>query len=90
LRFDWDADKAAANRHKHGVTFEEAASVFNDPLARRFTDERHSQNEDREILIGESGRRRILIAFFVDREEVIRIISARRATARERRRYEQQ
>lgn len=84
MRFDWDAAKARRNLAKHGVSFEEAATVFNDPLARRFADIRHSQEEDREYLVGESEKRRLLIVFFVDRQGMIRIISARGPTAREK------
>jgi uncharacterized protein len=87
MKFEWDAAKARANLAKHGVSFEEASTVFSDPLAQRFLDERHTQAEDREVLIGESEKRRLLIVFFVDRDDVIRIISARRPTAAERRLY---
>ncbi|MGH7213490.1 MAG: BrnT family toxin [Tepidisphaeraceae bacterium] len=89
MEFDWEADKAAINRRKHGISFEEASTAFNDPLAKLYGDERHSQSEDREVLIGESEKRRLLIVFFVDRAGRIRIISARRPTSAEKRLYEE-
>ncbi len=89
IEFEWDPRKAAANARKHGVTFEEAASVFGDPLAAIFTDEAHSTGELREIIIGHSERNRLLLVSFAERAERIRIISARSATRRERRDYEE-
>ena len=88
LRFTWDDAKAAANRRKHGVSFEEAATVFADPLAMRFDDVDHSDEEDRFILIGTSIKGRLLLVVFVEPESaLIRIISARRVTRREREDY---
>jgi uncharacterized DUF497 family protein len=87
--FEWDADKAAANAQKHDVTFEEAVTVFADPLARVFDDPDHSETEARELLIGWSNRNRVLIVSFTEREATIRIISARPATKRERHDYEE-
>jgi uncharacterized DUF497 family protein len=89
LAFEWDEDKAASNLKKHGVTFEEAASVFSDPLAAIFDDEAHSEEEHREIIIGHSSQNRLLLVCLTERGETIRIISARRATKRERRDYEE-
>ena len=89
LEFEWDEDKAASNRHKHGVTFEEAATVFADPLAAIFDDEAHSQEEQREIIIGHSAEDHLLLVSFTERAGVIRIISARPATKKERRDYEE-
>jgi uncharacterized DUF497 family protein len=89
LEFEWDEDKAASNEKKHGVSFDEAASVFYDPLAAIFDDETHSQDEQREIIIGHSARNRLLLVSFVERAGVIRIISARTATKRERKDYEE-
>lgn len=89
LEFVWDEDKAASNRRKHGVTFEEAASVFGDPLAAIFDDELHSVEEAREIIIGHSAKNRLLLVCFTERAKAIRIISARRATNRERKDYEE-
>lgn len=89
LEFEWDQSKAASNRKKHGVTFEEASSVFGDPRAAIFDDPGHSIEEQREILIGHSDRNRLLIVSFTERGEKIRIISARRASKRERKDYEE-
>ena len=89
LEFEWDSRKAAANRRKHGVTFEEAATVFGDPLAMVFIDEDHSIEERREIMIGHSERQRLLLVAFTEREGKIRIISSRYVTKRERQDYEE-
>jgi uncharacterized DUF497 family protein len=87
VRFEWHPSKAAANQRKHDVGFEEAAECFADPLALVFDEARYP---DRLILIGESQRRRLIFSVFVEKhEDVIRIISARKATAAERRRYEE-
>ena len=87
VRFEWDPAKAATNARKHGVTFEEAAECFEDPLARVFDEPRQP---DRLILIGMSRTRRLGFTVYAEREAaVIRIISARRTTANERRRYEE-
>jgi len=88
-RFEWHAPKAAANRAKHKVTFEEATTVFGDPLARIVDDPRHSQEEERFVLLGQSARRRLLVVLFTERREAIHLISARKATRRERREYEE-
>jgi uncharacterized DUF497 family protein len=87
--FEWDAKKAAENGKKHGVTFEEALTVFADPLARIFDDPDHSEDERRELLIGQSASQRLLVVSFTTREPRTRIIGAREATARERRDYEE-
>jgi hypothetical protein len=88
LRFEWDEDKAASNVTKHGVTFDEASTVFSDPLAVIFEDEEHSPDEIREIIIGHSILERLLLVSFTERgEESVRIISVRKATKRERRDY---
>jgi uncharacterized protein len=87
--FEWDAAKAEANVKKHGVAFEEALTVFADPLARIFDDPDHSDDEPRELIIGHSARRRLLIMSFVERAQRTRIISARKATKRERHDYEE-
>jgi uncharacterized DUF497 family protein len=89
INFEWDKDKAAANKKKHGVTFEEAATVFNDPLAAIFDDELHSKEEQREIIVGHSAEERFLLVCFTERAGAVRIISARRATKRERKDYEE-
>lgn len=87
--FEWNEDKAANNQHKHGVTFAEAATVFDDPLAALFADPDHSDNEDREIIIGYSQRDRLLVVSYTLRPPNLRIISARRASPKERHKHEQ-
>jgi hypothetical protein len=88
-RFEWDRRKAIANSGKHGVTFEEASTVFRDPLAFIFDDEYHSEDERREIIIGHSIGGRLVVVSFTERTEgVVRIISARRATKKEQEGYE--
>ncbi len=91
VQFEWDEDKAKANLKKHKVSFDEASTVFSDALAYIFDDEEHSgEDENREIIIGHSMHNRLLLVSFVERIiEVIRIISARRATKKERRKYEE-
>ena len=90
MRIDWDEEKAAANRTKHGISFNEAATVFGDPLGWTYPDSDHSESERRWITIGASEAGRILvIAHTGEGERVIRIISARRATKKERRFYEE-
>jgi uncharacterized protein len=88
IRFQWGPDKAATNVSKHGVPFLEAATVFQDPLAFIFDDEEHSVKEYREIIIGHSKRDRLLVVAFTERDDVIQIISARRADRKEREGYE--
>jgi uncharacterized DUF497 family protein len=90
LRFEWGPRKAESNRVKHGVSFEEASSVFGDPLGLIMDDPRHSFGERRHVLLGSSERHRVLAVMFTDREEVIRLISARKATRQERKSYEDQ
>ncbi len=90
LRFEWDEDKAASNVAKHGVTFDEASTVFGDPLAVIFDDEEHSVDEIREIIIGHSVLERLLLISFTERgRETVRIISARKSTKRERKDHEE-
>jgi len=89
VNFQWDPAKARNNRRKHRVAFEEAASVFGDPLAVTYPDPDHSISEQRFITIGRSSAQRVLLVSHADREESIRIISARRATPREREQYEE-
>lgn len=90
MKFEWDPIKAAANIRKHGVSFDEAVTVFKDPLAFIFDDTAHSEEEQREIIIGISTLRRIVLACFVERmENVIRLISARPATRQEIKDYEE-
>ena len=89
LRFEWDARKAAANLRKHGVAFEEAKSVFVDEHAKLIDDPDHSEDEDRFVLLGLSSALRLLLVCHCHPREgyVIRIISARKANARESRSY---
>lgn len=89
-RFEWDDDKARSNQIKRGISFDEASTVFDDLLARIFDDELHSINEKREIIIGHSMKDRLLLICFAERsEEMIRIISARLPTKKERKDYEE-
>ncbi len=81
--FEWNGEKARRNLVKHGVTFDEARSSFLDPLGIVYDDPTHSEAEKREILLGLSSRGRLLVVSFTQRGESIRIISARKATARE-------
>lgn len=89
LRFEWDARKALTNRMKHGVSFEEAMTVFNDPLARIFDDSDHSMTESREIIVGVSQKQRLLLVCFTERRQAVRIISTRKTTKLERHDYEE-
>ncbi len=89
IRFSWDSQKAIRNRKVHeGVTFEEATTVFRDPTAYIFDDDEHSDEEYRELMIGHSARNRLLIVSFSACDNLIRIISARKADAGEQRAYE--
>jgi uncharacterized protein len=89
LRFEWDAHKEAENKVKHRVSFQEASTIFSDDAARFMDDPDHSAGEDRYLLLGMSSAARILVVShcFRDKDEVIRIISARRATRSERATY---
>jgi uncharacterized DUF497 family protein len=88
MRFEWDGDKAEANVKKHHVSFDEAVTVFYDPLAATFADPHPSDDEHRLVTVGYSARRRLLVVCHVERGTATRSISACRATARERRRHE--
>jgi len=90
MRFEWDPEKAKKNYRKHNVSFEEAVTVFYDPLAATFDDPDHSLGEQRFITVGFSSHGRLLVVSHSERGESVRIISARRATARERRKHENQ
>jgi uncharacterized DUF497 family protein len=90
MRFEWDAVKAASNLGKHKVSFDEAVTVFRDPLARVVDDPDHSEEEHREIAIGHSLLNRLLFVFFTERVVgTVRIFSARPATRQERKDYEE-
>ncbi len=86
--FDWDEEKARINLDKHGVSFDEATSVFDDPLFLTFADPEHSIQEQRFIIMGESAKGRLIVVSYTDREEITRLISARPVTRRERKAYE--
>ena len=86
---EWNPVKARTNWRKHGVTFEEAATVFTDLLSATIFDPLHSETEDRFIIIGQSMQRRLLVVVHTDRGDTIRIISARVANAHERKTYEE-
>jgi uncharacterized DUF497 family protein len=87
--YGWDAEKAKANLRKHDVSFEEAATVFLDPLALTFPDPLHSSGEEREIIVGHSIMHQIVFVSHCQRDDRMRIISARKATRRERKQYEE-
>jgi uncharacterized DUF497 family protein len=86
--FSWNDRKAAANSKKHGVTFQEAATVFADPLARIYDDPDHSDDEQRFLLVGHSFAGRVLLVVHAENWDTIRIISARRAKPSEREEYD--
>lgn len=91
LRFEWDEQKNKLNFRKHGIWFEEATPVFNDPLGRLFFDPDHSESEDRFVLIGQDAQGRTLVVVHLHREteNIVRIISARNATKKESNAYEE-
>ena len=88
--FEWNPDKARSNLSKHRVTFEEAMSAFRDPFSLTAIDPDHSEWEDRLILIGLSDRHRLLVVVYVERDENLRLISARVADPDEKREYEEE
>ena len=90
MKFVWDNEKAVENQKKHGVSFEEASTVFDDPLAVILDDEDQSLEEHREIIVGHSIQKRLLLVFFTElAESLIRIFSARKPARRERKDYEE-
>jgi uncharacterized protein len=89
MRFAWDEKKAASNLSKHGISFEEAATVFGDPLSDTFPDPDHSLEEHRFVIIGSSESGKILVVAHTDDGELVRIISAREVTIGERKSYEE-
>ena len=89
MKFEWNPNKAAINLKKHNISFQEATTVFDDPLSVTFPDPDHSIGENRYVIIGISGLGQLLIVSHTDREDQTRIISARRATRQERRFYEE-
>ena len=89
MRFEWNEEKSVTNLAKHGVSFEEAATVFGDPLSDTFDDPDHSIDERRFLIIGTSDRGRMLVVAHTDDGVVVRIISARELTSGERKSYEE-
>jgi len=89
LTFEWDANKAGSNRAKHGVSFGEASTVFGDPDSVTIPDPAHSQTEERFVVLGRSHQGRLLVVVHTGRGDNIRIISARQASRRERKFYEE-
>jgi len=87
MQFEWDDDKAKASEAKHGVSFEEALTCFYDPEQVAFYDPQHSDDEDRELLVGHSNQGRLLIVSYTLRGRLIRLITARKATRREAKIY---
>jgi uncharacterized DUF497 family protein len=87
--YEWEPQKAKANLRKHRVSFEEAATVFLDPLAVTYPDPNHSGDEMREITVGHSARQRVIFLYHTQRRDRTRIIGARKATRRERKQYEE-
>ena len=89
LTFEWDEQKDLSNQRKHGVGFDEAKTVFNDPRSITIADEEHSDDEERWIDIGMSSRGRVIVVAYTERAPNIRIISCRKATKSERKTYEE-
>lgn len=89
MGYEWEREKAASNLENHEVSFEEAATVFDDPLYIDFYDPDHSIEEHRYLIMGQSTAGRLLIVAYIDRDDVIRLISAREMTSSERRAYEE-
>lgn len=89
MDYEWDETKAARNLDKHRVSFEEAVTVFGDPLYIDFYDPDHSVEEHRYLIMGQSTAGRLLIVSYTEQDEIVRLISAREATSSERRAYEE-
>jgi uncharacterized protein len=89
MKFEWDEGKAETNLLKHGVAFEEAKTVFEDPLYVDFYDPDHSQDEERYLIVGISSQRRLLVVSYMERKNSIRLISAREVTQAEQEAYEE-
>jgi len=89
LTFEWDEGKARANFRKHNVSFDEGKTIFNDPFLLTYPDIDSFETEERRINIGLSAKNRVLVLIHTERQSKIRIISCRKATARERRHYEE-
>ncbi len=89
LVFEWDLQKAQSNLRKHGVSFEEASTVFQDPLSVTIDDPLHSSFEERFVILGMSSQNRLLVVVHTDRRDRVRIVSSRRATSHEQKAYEE-
>ena len=89
LLFEWDPNKAKENLETHGISFDEASTAFRDTLSLAIYDPLHSEEEDRFVLIGNSHRNRLLVVVHTERADCIRLISARKATNKERKQYEE-
>lgn len=89
MKFEWDENKTAKNQSKHGVSFEEAKTVFNDPFYIDFYDPDYSDDEERYLIVGKSNQKRLLIVSYTERKDLIRLISARETTRTERETYEE-
>ena len=89
MDFEWDAGKAVSNLAKHGVSFQEAATIFADPLYIDLYDPDHSSDEQRYLIVGVSQQSRLLIVSYTERNNVVRLISAREVTSTERKAYEE-
>ena len=89
LLFEWDPTKAKENHKAHGVSFDEASTAFRDTLSLTICDPLHSEEEDRFVLIGNSHRNRLLVVVHTERGDFVRLISARKATKKERKQYEE-
>ncbi len=89
MEFEWDKQKAKSNLSKHGISFEEAQTVFDDPLYVDFYDPDHSEDEHRYIIIGESSKSHIWLVSYTERGDKIRIISPRQVTQQERKAYQE-
>ncbi len=89
MKFEWDQNKADSNLSKHGVSFDEAPTAFDDPFYLDFFDPDHSFGENRYIIIGQSSNNRLLLVSYAEQGETVRLISAREATRRERKDYEE-
>ncbi len=88
LKFEWDRRKAVLNIKRHGVSFEDAATAFGDPLSVTIHDPKHSDDEDRFLLLGETQDKKLVVVAHTDRKDTIRLINARPATRQERKDYE--
>ncbi|NCR41489.1 MAG: BrnT family toxin [Microcystis aeruginosa W13-11] len=89
MQFEWNKNKAVNNLSKHGVSFEEAKTIFDDPLYVDFYDPDHSEGEERYLIVGESDRGRLLIVSYTEKGDAVRLISAREVTRTEREAYEE-